>query len=135
MELLARRVVLDQLRGYRSFVRQFERILGKLQTAVPRWKSRGDYDRFMRGYARRVRSLEAQFQRLEEHPGLKGGTFERAARVFRAWEDLNTGLGSREEPTQRFELILTTLRAHLAALSAELDEIEKDERLLLLPKR
>ena len=37
-----------------------------------------------------------------------------------------------EAPAERFELILTTLRADLAALGAELDEIEKDERLLLL---
>ena len=133
VELLARRVVLDELGVYRRFVRQFERILGRLQTAVPRWKSRGDYDRFMRGYDRRVRGLESQFQKLEAHPGLKGSTFDRAARVFRSWEDLNTGLGSMEAPTERFELILTTLRADLAALAAELDEIEKDERLLLLP--
>jgi hypothetical protein len=132
LELLARRAVLDELGVYRRFVRQFERILGRLQTAVPRWKSRGDYERFMRGYDRRVRALESQFQKLESHPGLKGETYERAARAFRAWEDLNTGLGSMEEPTERFELILTTLRADLAALGAELDEIEKDERLLLL---
>jgi len=133
VEVMARRVVLDELGTYRRFVGQFQRILKRLQTAVPRWKSRGDYERFMRGYARRVRGLESQFQKLEEDPGLKGGTFERAARVFRAWEDLNTGLGSMEEPTERFELIVTTLRADLAALSAELDEIAKDERLLLLP--
>lgn len=132
VELLARRVVLDELGVYRRFVRQFERILGRLQTAVPRWKSRGDYERFMRGYDRRVRGLESQFQKLESDPGLKGETYERAARAFRAWEDLNTGLGSMEAPTERFELILTTLRADLAALGAELDEIEKDERLLLL---
>ena len=75
----------------------------------------------------RQSSFESQFQKLESDPGLKGETYERAARAFRAWEDLNTGLGSMEAPTERFELILTTLRADLAALGAELDEIEKDE--------
>lgn len=131
VEVKARRQVLAQLDAYRDFVREFRRVLGRLERAAPRWETARDFDRFQRGYGRHVRSLDARFQALQASPGPHGETFARAEQAFRAWEDLNTGLGPMRGATTRFDRIVGTLRANLAALSRNLDDIEGDERLIL----
>ena len=131
VEMLARRHVYEKLEAYRRFIRDFERVLAHVERAAPRWESTRDFDRFQRGYRRRVRTMEARFEALQSAGRPRGSTFSLAERSFRAWEDLNTGLGPMQGQTARFDKIVRGLRANLATLSQALDGIESDERLRL----
>lgn len=131
VELLARRQVRRQIDAYRGFVRHFERVLSRLERSSARLQDPQAYDRFRRGYARLRRGLEQRFGALESGEGPRGMTFQSAERLYRSWEDLNTGLEPMPESTERFDQIVAALRADLAALGASLDEIERDERLSL----
>ncbi len=135
MEKGEREFVKTRLKKFRALTKDFEARITELEKAVAKWAKAKDpqrpFDKFKGKFMKPARKLMKTQRKLSENNARGGKTNELLIMALRTWDDLLSDLGPDLANNERYPEIIKKVREQLAKVNEMLDDIEKDEDLVV----
>lgn len=135
MEKGEREYVKTRLKEFRAYHARFVVLVDELAKEAPKVAAAKDpqkaFDKWMGKFAEKAKEPGKTQRTLSEENVRGGKTNEMLINLVRVWDDLRAELGPDSASQPRFEEVVTQLRDDLGKLAAALDDIEKDEDLVV----
>lgn len=131
----AREYIKTRLSEYREFVKEMTDHLAALEKDAAGWAEAKDpqaaFDTWAKDNEEWTSDFKSKYDTLTGH-GAEGGNLQaELGKAVRTWEDLLGGLGPEASKNEQFATMLADIRKGLEAVSKTLDEIEKDDSIVI----
>ncbi len=118
---------------YHEFIKEMREHLDALEKEAPGWADAKDpqaaFDKFFEGHQEWSKEFKKRYDKLTGN-GAEGGNTQAAfGKAFRAWEEVEGGLGPQIGKNEQFATMLGDIRKGLDETVKLVEEIEKDESL------
>lgn len=135
MEKGEREYVKTRLADFRSLSKDFEASVDELEKEVAKWAKAKDpqkaFDKFKDKFMKPARAHMKTQAKLTENNARGGKTNESLIMALRTWDDLLNDLSPDIADNERYPEIIKEVRDGLAKVNESLDDIEKDEDLVV----
>jgi len=135
MEKGEREYVKTRLKDFRTLTKDFEARADELDKEVAKWaKSKNPekaFDKFKAKFMKPARKLMSRQAKLTENNARGGKTNESLIMALRTWDDLLNDLSPDVADNERYPEIMKEVREGIGKVNASLDDIEKDEDLVV----
>ena len=135
MEKGEREYVKTRLAEFRGFHKKLTALVDELEKEATKAAAAKDpqkaFDKWMGKFAEKAKEVGKAQRTLSEDNVRGGKTNEILIGLVRSWDDLRAELAPDTAGQERFPEAVKQLRADLDALAAALDDIEKDESLVV----
>ncbi|MCB9705940.1 MAG: hypothetical protein H6711_29030 [Myxococcales bacterium] len=135
MEKGEREFVKTRLAEYRKLSKDFRDRLTELQAEGAKWEKAKDpqkaFDKFAQKFTKPARALMKEQVRLSENNARGGKTNELLITALRSWDELVNELTPETPASERYPEAIKEIGEQLDKIDAALDEIEKDEDLVV----
>lgn len=130
-----REYVKTRLKEYRKFLADLRGKLDEVEKESAKWAKAKDpdkvYERWQKKAAKKQKEFDKAFMKMTGNMIEGGDTTAKLGKAYRAWEDLFRSLSGKVGDNERFPPAVKKIRDNLEPVDALLDDIEKDDTLVV----
>lgn len=131
----AREYVKTRLKEYRAFVAELRGYADEVEREAAKWAKAKNpdkaYERWQGKFEKKTKDLDKRYMELTGNMSEGGDTTAKLGKAYRAWERLSGSLSGKIAENERFAGAVQEIRDLLEPLDAMLDDIEKDDTLVV----
>lgn len=130
-----REYVKTRLSDYRAFVGELKKYLDEFEAEAAKWAKASApdkaYERWEKKFKKATKDYEDRYMKLTGDMTKGGNTTAKLGAAWRAWDELSGSLSGEIANNERFAGAVQEIRDQLVKVEAMLDDIEKDDTLVV----